>query len=220
MSVTNWLYLNTESSPTLQYFNHSSTEEKTVVDSWVHLLGCYQLTCLLLLKPDTGNCGHERRMPGVYFLIYRCKVFCLFSVWLEVISSSTPFKLRSASSLQHGLGLGSGLCPFGLSNISEDGNSTPSLVILCNREPAVMFNYLPEKDFFLVSNCQNASWARQSLGQGTRGSLESIRAGHGSQGLSHRSRQEWDRQAAPGESQSWTSGTSLETGTGENQAGP
>lgn len=40
----------------------------------------------------------------------------------------------------------------------------------------------------------------------------------GSQGLPHRPSQEQDRQVAPGESQSWASGTTLGTGTGGGQA--
>lgn len=55
---------------------------RTVANSWVHLLGHYQLTCLFLSKPDARNCGPEGRKPWV------------FSELLEVISSNTPFKYR------------------------------------------------------------------------------------------------------------------------------
>lgn len=186
----------------------------------MHLLGCYQLTCLFLLKPDTRNCSHERSMPWVSFLIYTHKVFCLFSVWLEFISSSTPFKSRLAPRLQYGLGLGWELCPFELWNISENGNSTASLVVLCNREPAMMFNYLLEEEFFLVSNSQGASWARRFLRLGHRG-LPGVHQGRPWQpGPVSPPQPGTGQPGGTGEPQSQVSGTSLETGTGEGQAGP
>lgn len=117
-------------------------------------------------------------------------------MWLEVISSNTPLKSRSASRLQNGLVLGSELCPFEFRNISENGNSTAFLVVLRNREPAMMLNYLLAEEFFLVSNCQVPHGPGFPCGRSTRDSLGSIRAAPGSQHPSHHPRQ--DSQGAPG----------------------
>lgn len=182
MKVTNLLYLNTESCPTLQCLKHYSfTEETIMAHSCMHLLEAYQLTCLFLLKPDTRNCAHERRMPWVFFLIYTHKVVSSQCGW----RSSPPAPCPNQGQLP-GCSMAVGLAQ---SFVHWSSGTSLKMNI---QQPLWRFyvtGNLPwclttlKKSFFFylivrVPHGPGGPWS-----QAARGSLVSIRAEPGSQGL-------------------------------------